>query len=70
MYFLSPKISWKTFKSINKKLYPKPDIVPIGADRVIWKLLHERKLNIYINNSEDPLNLTTKNIPKGSKLII
>lgn len=68
-YWLSPKISFKTFKLLNKKLYPKPDLVPVGADKILWKMLRERQINIFLSNGDDPLNITLKNIPRAAKLI-
>jgi hypothetical protein len=69
-YWLSPKIKYKTFKLLNKKLYPKPDITPVNGDRILWKMLKKRQINIFIEESDDPLCLTLKAIPKKAKLII
>lgn len=68
-YWLSPQIKFKTFKTLNDKLYPKPDIKPMHADKIIWQLLKDRKINIFIENSNDPLCLTIKSIPRGAKII-
>lgn len=68
-YWLSPQIKWKTFKTLNDKLYPKPDIKPMHADRIIWQLLKDRKINIFLSNGDDPLIITLKNIPRAAKLI-
>ena len=68
-YWLNPKISFKTFKLLNKKFYPKPDIIPMNGDKIIWQLLRDRKINIFIKNSADPLCLTLLPIPKNAKLI-
>ena len=68
-YWLSPKISFKTFKLLNKKFYPKPDIVPVNGDRIIWNMLKERKINIYLEDSDDPMILTLKNPPSKAVFI-
>ena len=67
--WLSSKISFETFKLLNKKFYPKPDIVPLHADRIIWGLLKERKINIYLEDSDDPICLTLKNPPPKAVFI-
>jgi hypothetical protein len=68
-YWLHPKIKWKNFKVLNDKLYPNPDIKPMHADRIIWQLLKDRRINICIEDSDDPVCLTLKNIPKQAVFI-
>ena len=67
--WLNPKISFKTFCKLNDKLYPKMDIKPMHADRMIFELLRDRQLNIYITSGDDSMNFTLKEIPKKSKII-
>ena len=68
--WLSPKIKYKTFKKLDKALYPNIDIIPVKGDKILWQLLRERKLNMYIEmDKDDPLEITLKNIPVKAKII-
>ena len=66
-HWFSPKMSWKTFKKLNDPF--QGDIVPMHADRILWKMLRDREINLYLSDSKkdknDPLIITTRNIKGG-----
>ena len=67
-YYFSPNISYKAFKAICNKL-PDTGPTPKNIDKILWQMLKERKINIGIDNSDDPLFITRKLIPKSAGLI-
>ena len=67
-YWLSPKIKFQTWKTICDK-FPDSGPTPKNGDRILWELLHERKINIYIQDGNDPINITLKPIPPKAILI-
>lgn len=73
IYYLHPQISWKQFKWIQEQAYKGtgPQIIPIHMDRILWKALRARELNIGFNpkNKTDPIFITVRNIPKIAKII-
>jgi len=72
-YWLSPKISWKTYKLLNDKTsIPNSGPVAKNLDKILYKLLKERKINIYITSEPidgDVWFPTIKKIPKGATLL-
>ena len=72
-YWLDPKISWKTYKLIHDKLaVPDSGPTPKNFNKVLWQMLKERKLNIYITDKpidDDTWFPTIKNIPKKATLL-
>ena len=73
IYYLHPKISWKQFKWIQTEAYKGTGhhIVMVNFDKITWRMLRERKINIGFNpkNKTDPIFFTVRNIPKLAKLI-
>ena len=67
-YWLSPKISYKNWKLICSK-FPDSGPTPQEADRVIWEMLRDRQINIFLENSDDPICFTIKSIPKNAEII-
>lgn len=72
-YWLSPKISWKTYKLLHDKTaMPDSGPTPKNFEKILWKMLKERQINIYITNKPidgDTWFPTTKEIPQGANLI-
>ena len=72
-YWLSPKLSWKTYKRLHDKTAPKDGgPTPVGMDRVLWEMLRDRKINIYITNKPvdgDTWFPTLKEIPRNASLL-
>jgi len=72
-YWISPKISWETYKLLKDKTAPKDSgPTPKNLDKILWKLLRERKINIYI--SSEPIDGDTwfpviEEIPKRATLL-
>ena len=48
-YWISPKIKWLTFKKICDK-FPDSGPKPQQADKVLWEMLRDRQINIYLEN--------------------
>jgi hypothetical protein len=54
LYILSPKMKWRTFKLLQKKLVKDDGPTPIHGDKAIWNLLKEKR--IYCWFAEDMKN--------------
>ena len=67
-YWFDPKISWKAFKEILAK-FPDSGPTPKKGDRILFEMLRDRKINIGLENSDDPIFITLKQIPKNGKVI-
>ena len=69
-YWLSPQLSWKTFKKICDGV-PDSGPTPIHGDKVLWQMLRDRSCNIYIDDKQpdDPIIVTLKPINKGDYLL-
>lgn len=67
-YWLSPQIKWITFKTICDK-FPDSGPTPKNANKMLWEMLRDRQINIFLENSDDPIRITTKNIPKKAIII-
>ncbi len=68
IYFFSPKISYKTFKAVCDK-FPDSGPTPKNIDKMLWKMLRERQINIGLRDSDDPIFITLKPIPKDATLL-
>ena len=72
-YWISPKISYKTYKLLHDKTAPKDSgPTPKNFGKILWKMLKDRRLNIYITNKsmeEDTWFLTLKDIHKKATII-
>ena len=71
LFWLSPKISWKTFKILNEKISPSRGIVPKNGEKILWQMLRDRQINIFIDSksTEDPIVITLKPIPAQATMI-
>ena len=67
-YYFSPDISYKAFKRVCDK-FPDSGIIPLHLDKMLWKMLRERKINIGLRNTNDPIFISIKPMPKGASLI-
>jgi len=71
-YWLSYKISWKRFKELNDPC--RGDIVPLHGDKMLWELLKDRRINMYLSDLKkdrsDPMHITIKEYPKEGEKII
>ncbi|KKR45483.1 MAG: hypothetical protein UT82_C0028G0015 [Parcubacteria group bacterium GW2011_GWB1_40_14] len=67
-YYFSPDISYKAFKRVCDK-FPDSGIVPLNIDKMLWQMLRERKINIGLRNSDDPIFISIKPMPKNASLI-
>ena len=65
-YLLEQKLSWLTFKKIWNA-FSSGGIVPKNMSRMIWELMRDRKIYIYIDPSQkdDPICISLK-LPKES----
>ncbi len=70
-YWLSPTLKWSVFKKLQTALYKgKTGITPSQADRMIWEMLRDRQLNIFVaDDKDDSVFPTLKKIPKGAVII-
>lgn len=71
-YWISPNISYKTWLKICKR-FPDSGPTPKESNRILWEMLRDRQINIFIMDimdSDDPICITTKKIPKNAVLII
>ena len=72
-YWLNPKISWKTYKILHDKTAVKDSGPTLkNFEKILWQMLKERKLNIYITDKEiggDTWFPTLKAIPIKATLI-
>jgi hypothetical protein len=76
-FYFHPKISFKKFKMINDALYKGtgPDIVMVNGDKIMWKMLKERKINIGVDTKRyskkyyDPVFLSIKDVPRKATII-
>lgn len=70
-YYFSPKMTFKTFKILNEKFCHDSGPTPKHGDEVLHKMLMERTINIYLDTDqpEDPIIITTNNIPKDATLL-
>ena len=72
-YWLSPEISWKTYQLLHDKTGVR-DLGPVPKhfDKILWELLRDRKINIYITSQPvegDTWFPTTSKMPKNSLVI-
>lgn len=44
IYVVHPSMSWKTFKILQEKLVRDSGPVPVGADKVLWEMLRDKKM--------------------------
>ena len=72
-YWLNPRINFKTYKLLHDKTAQKDSgPTPKNFNRILWEMLKERKLNIYITNKSvlgENWFPTTKKIPRGATII-
>lgn len=67
-YWLDPKIDYKAWKKICEK-FPDSGPTPKEGERVLWEMLRDRQINIFLESSDDPICITTRPIPKKATLI-
>ena len=67
-YWFDPKIDYKTFKKVCDK-FPDTGPTPKEGDRVLWEMLRDRQINIGLQNGDDPIFITLKEIPKNATII-
>jgi hypothetical protein len=69
IYLFSNKIKYKTFKTVMSK-FPAGTIVPENIDRILWELLRDEKIYIFLDTkSDDPVSISLK-MPNGKIAII
>ena len=44
LYLLSPKIKWKTFKRLYKKLVRDSGPTPVHINKVMWEMLRDKQI--------------------------
>ena len=67
-YYFDSTISFKTFKKVIDT-FPDSGPTPKYADRYLWEMLRDGLINIGVENTDDPIFVTIKPIPKGAKII-
>lgn len=69
-YWFNPTMSWRTFKKLQK-ISKDDGPTPEHGDRVLYEMLKERKINMFIDTKQkdDPICITTKNIPKKGTML-
>ena len=67
-YWLSPKLSYKNWKLICSK-FPGSGPTPVQADKVLWEMLRDRQVNVFLEDSDDPIHITTEQFPKNALII-
>jgi len=70
VYLLSPTISFKTFKLLQKKLVKESGPVPVEGDRMLWELLRDKKLYCYFTNKLPEDMAISLKLPKSKIIII
>lgn len=68
-YWIAPNLNWKAFKKLYDS-YPDSGPTILHGAQVLWKMLRERKINIYVENSDDGFVITTKDLPKGEPMLV
>jgi len=58
----------EVFKAVCDK-FPDSGPTPENIDKILWEMLKNRQINVGLENSDEPIFLTTKQIPKNAKLI-
>ena len=71
IYWFDPRLNWKTFRHLNDKFSRDEGPVPQNIDKILWKMLKNRQINLYLDTRKvaDPICLTLKDIPKKSKIL-
>lgn len=71
-FWIHPDIKWKRFKELNKPF--RGDIYPIHGDKMLWQMVRERRINMYLSDlkrdKNDPMVLTLASLPKNAKFLI
>ena len=69
-YYFDPRIDYRTFKIVCDKF---PDTSggpsPVHIDQVLWRGLRNRDFNVGIEDSDDPIFISRKPIPKNAMII-
>jgi len=66
--WFAPNISYKAFKAVCDK-FPDSGPSPLHIDKMLWRILRERKINIGLRDSDDPIFISLKPIPQKATLI-
>lgn len=72
IYWISPKVKYSVWKKVHDAIAVKDGgPAPKHIDRILWELLRDRKLNIYVTDEskDDTIFPTLKAIPKKAKMI-
>jgi hypothetical protein len=70
-HWLDPQLPWKVFKQIMDR-FPDSGIVMVGMDKMLWRMLRERRINLYISGLKKDRGdqvIITINPIKGGKII-
>ena len=67
-HWISPDITYTAWKKICGA-FPDSSPTPKNGNRILWKMLRERTINIFLADSDDPICVTTKQIPRKAILI-
>jgi hypothetical protein len=70
IYLLHPSLPWKAFKKINdaiNKINKETGPYPKHLDKVLWQMLKEKKIYLWIENDQMIISLKP---PKGKARMI
>ena len=67
-FWLDPKIDYEVWRTINNN-FPDSGPTPQEAERILWEMMRDRQINIYLEDTDDPIVITTNPIPTGATLI-
>jgi len=70
LYLLHHTIKWKTFKILQEKLTKDSGPVPVNGDKVLWRMLKDKKIYCYFCQEMKWDMGVGLEIPKCKKLII
>lgn len=64
IYLFSHKIKFKRFKNVWNK-FPSGNIVPIHIDQIIWQMIQDKMIYVYIDETKkDDLLFLPQNCPR------
>ena len=70
IYLLDHKLKWKTFKELQDKLVKDSGPTPMGIDKVLWKMMRDRKIYCWFDKDmPNDMGLGIK-LPKNRKIEI
>ena len=67
---LDYKISWKTFKTLQKKLVRDSGLIPLHGDKFLWQMTRDKEILCYFDPLVEGDMLLGFELPKGRDITI